>query len=182
MVERGTRPLHVPQPKESIKYKLIVVGEPNTGKSALVRRWVEETYNNRYEATVGVDFYSKVIGGVAITIWDMSGHPEFFEVRNEFYKDCQGLCLVFDMTNRRTFDALDMWLREANKFGADKASLYTAIVGTKLDLGSRRVVTRQEAENWCDSRRFDYFETSSSSGQGVPQVFEAVMSRARQAN
>ena len=180
MVERGPRPVQVPQPKEPIRYKLIVVGEPTSGKSALIRRWAEDSFNTKYEATVGVDFYAKNLGGVVVNVWDMSGHPEFFEVRNEFYKDCQGLCLLFDMTNRRTFDALDMWLREANKFGADKASLYTAVVGTKLDMGSRRVVTRQEAESWCESRRFDYFETSGSTGQGVPQLFEAIAAKARQ--
>ena len=169
----------MPTPKDPFRYKLILVGEPAAGKSCVVRRWAEDTFSTKYEATIGVDFFAKNMGGIVMNVWDMSGHPEFFEVRNEFYKDCQGLCLVYDITQRRSFDALDMWLREANKFGADKASLYTAVVGTKLDLGGRRVVSRQEAEAWCESRHFDYFEMSASTGQGVPLLFEGIAAKAR---
>ena len=47
------------------------------------------------------------------------GHPEFFEIRNEFYKDTQGALLVYDVTNTESFDALDSWLAEAQKFGCN---------------------------------------------------------------
>jgi DnaJ family protein C protein 27 len=179
MVERGARPLQVPPPKDPFRYKLVVVGEPTTGKTAIVRRWAEDSFNTKYDATIGVDFFAKNVSGIVLNVWDMSGHPEFFEVRNEFYKDCQGLCLVYDVTQRRTFDALDMWLREGSKYGADKASLYTAVVGNKLDMGSRRVVSRQEAEAWCESRQFDYFEMSASSGQNVNTLFESIAAKAK---
>ena len=49
----------------------------------------------------------------------LSGHPEFFEIRNEFYKDTQGALLVYDVTNAESFDALDSWLAEAQKFGCN---------------------------------------------------------------
>lgn len=76
-----------------------------------------------------MDFYTKNLGGVAVNVWNTSGHPEFFEVCNEFYKDFASL----DMTSRRTFDALDMWLRDASKAGAEKTNLFTAVIGTNLD-------------------------------------------------
>jgi hypothetical protein len=68
-----------------------------------------------------------------------------------------------------------MWLREGSKFGA--ASPLLVVCGTKGDLAGRRAVTKAEAETWCSSRRYDYFEASALGGQGVSQLFEAVVAR-----
>ena len=48
-----------------------------------------------------------------------TGHPEFFEIRNEFYKDTQGALLVYDVTNEESFAALDTWMAEAVKYGCN---------------------------------------------------------------
>ena len=77
---------------------------------------------SKYIATIGVDFgvRSVTIGGVEVKVnfWDLSGHPEFFDVRNEFYKDTQGAILVYDVGSKRSFESLDGWLKEAGKYGA----------------------------------------------------------------
>lgn len=69
----------------------------------------------KYISTIGVDFgvRSVVMEGkeVKVNFWDLSGHPEFFDVRNEFYKDTQGALLCFDVCNKRSFDALDKWVK-----------------------------------------------------------------------
>ena len=69
----------------------------------------------KYIATIGVDFgvRSVIIEDVEVKVnfWDLSGHPEFFDVRNEFYKDAQGALLVYDVGVRRSFEALDGWLQ-----------------------------------------------------------------------
>lgn len=96
-------------------------------------------------------------------------------MRNEFYKDVQAIILVFDITNKRSFETLDMWLREGSKFGS--ATPLLVVCGTKADLAGRRAVTKAEAESWCSSRRYDYFEVSASADQGVSQLFDMVVSR-----
>lgn len=65
-----------------------------------------------------------------LNFWDFSGHPEFFEVRNEFYRDGSAIVLVMDLANKSSMDGLDMWLREANEMGAE--NLPTFIVGNKV--------------------------------------------------
>lgn len=65
-----------------------------------------------------------------VNIWDLSGHPEFFEVRNEFYKEGDALVLFYDVTSRRSFESLDMWLREANKFGGEALAVF--VVANKV--------------------------------------------------
>ena len=75
--------------------------------------------------------------------------------------------IVFDVTNKKSFDAIDMWLREVSKYGGEALQNSTVIVGNKSDLKGKRVITKDEAENWTKQRGFfKYYETSASEGNG----------------
>lgn len=74
--------------------------------------------------------YSQKICIRQLNFWDFSGHPEFAEVRNEFYKEASLILLIFDLTVKRTLEALDMWLREANDYGAGALPVF--LVGNKV--------------------------------------------------
>ena len=65
-----------------------------------------------------------------LNFWDMSGHPEFYEIRNEFYRDVNAILLVFDLTIKGSLDGLDTWVKEANEFGAGNAAF--VIIGNKV--------------------------------------------------
>jgi DnaJ family protein C protein 27 len=97
-----------------------------------------------------------------MNIFDFSGHPLFYEVRNEFYRDVQGILLVFDLTNRRSFDTLDSWLsemkKELNLNNNSKSSIVIFVIGNKNDL--KRTVDENEAKAWANLRGYQYFETS----------------------
>ena len=64
----------------------------------------------------------------------------YIDVRNEFYKDSQVLFIVYDATNRKSFDALDMWLREVSKYGGEHLQASTVIIGNKIDLKAKRAI------------------------------------------
>lgn len=66
-----------------------------------------------------------------MNFWDMSGNPEFYEVRNEFYRDANAILLVFDMTLKSSLDGLDMWIREAQEFGA--STVPTFVIANKVN-------------------------------------------------
>jgi GTPase SAR1 family protein len=94
-------------------------------------------------------------------------------VRNEFYKECNILMIVYDITNKKSFDAIDMWLREVSKYGGD--TLPVVIVGNKADKKSARTVTKEEAENWTKQRGFfGHYEISSQEGNGFYQLFNDI--------
>lgn len=109
---------------------------------------------------------------VRVNFWDLSGHQEFFEIRNEFYKDTQGILLVYDVTARESFEELDGWLNEAAKFGANTRDIPVIVCGNKID--KRRAVSEEEGRQFASSRNLDYFETSASSGANVHEVFDAL--------
>lgn len=107
-----------------------------------------------------------------MNFWDLSGQPEFVDVRNEFYKDAQGAILVYDVGNRRTFDALDSWMKEARKYGAKNAVI--ALCANKMDLGKKRAVSEKEGKGYALANEMEYFETSASSGDNVDEALHHV--------
>ena len=107
----------------------------------------------------------------------MSGDPTYVEVRNEFYKESQALIIMFDVSRRQTFDALEMWLRELTKHGAENANMPIFIVGNKIDLDAKRAVQRTEAEKWTTSRKFaGYSEASAKDAKGFLELFGNIAS------
>jgi small GTP-binding protein len=106
--------------------KIIIIGDATVGKSSIMQRYVENKFTEKYNPTIAVDYANKSLVKEKLEVrlvtytythnsfWDFSGHPEFSEVRNEFYRDATMLLLVYDMTSKRSFEALDMWVREAS--------------------------------------------------------------------
>ena len=171
--------------KKSLKIKIISIGNNEVGKSCIIKRYCEKRFVPKYLQTIGIDYgvtkmYVKE-REVKINIFDMSGHPVFHEVRNEFYKDTQGAMLVFDVTEKHTFDSLDNWLAEVkqdlemvnstNSF----ENIVFAVCANKIDKG-KRVVDESDGRLWAHLRGFHYFETSASSGLGINEMFETLVS------
>lgn len=175
MVERSNRSLNIVQPRERLQLKIIVAGECGTGKTSIVRQWNSAEFTTKVDPTIGIDYTFKEVRNCILNIWDVSGHADFFEVRNEFYKEASAIILVFDITSRKSFDSLDMWLREGNRFGA--TSVCVVVCGNKVDIGNKRVVQKTEAETWATSRRFDYFEVSAATGQGINDMFDTIANK-----
>jgi DnaJ family protein C protein 27 len=164
-----------PQKKKwCLRVKIISMGGLGCGKSCLIKRYCEERFVSRYISTIGIDYGVKPVTvddeQVRVNFWDLSGHPDFFEIRNEFYKDSQGGILVFDVGSRDSFEELGAWLEEAARFGAGGIPL--AVCGNKVD--RRRQVSEEEARGWAADRGYAYFETSANSGANVQAAFEHV--------
>ena len=127
--------------------------------------------------TVGVDYGVKPVDvdgtTVRVNFWDLSGHAAFLEVRNEFYKDSQGGILVYDVTSRKSFEALDMWLKEAEKFGARNVTF--CVCANKTDKKGR-AVNEDEGQTYASNRGMKYFEVSAQSGMHVEDMFNDLFS------
>ena len=156
------------------RIKIISMGSGATGKSCLIKRYCEDRFVSKYIATIGVDYGVKPVqidgSDVRVNFWDLSGHPEFFEIRNEFYKDAQGCLLVYDVSARETFEECDAWLAEAAKFGANPREIPIALCANKVD--KRRVISEDEGRQFAASRGLNYFEISAMSGQNVVDMFD----------
>lgn len=156
------------------RIKIISMGSGGSGKSCIIKRYCEDRFVSKYIATIGVDYGVKPISmdgvDVRVNFWDLSGHSEFFEIRNEFYKDAQGCMLVYDVTNRESFNECDAWLAEAAKYGANPREIPIALCANKTD--KKRVVSEDEGRQFANSRNLTYFDVSANNGDNVSDMFE----------
>lgn len=169
--------------KKPLKIKIISVGNSEAGKSCIIKRYCEKRFVPKYLQTIGIDYGVTKVKvqdrEVKVNIFDMSGHSIFHEVRNEFYKDTQGAMLVFDVTDRSSFEALEDWVNEIKQdleinHNNTIENIVFVVCANKIDKG-KRAVEETEAKIWSLTKGFHYFETSASSGAGINEMFEVLL-------
>ncbi|KAJ3066932.1 DnaJ sub C member 27, partial [Quaeritorhiza haematococci] len=107
-----------------------------------------------------------------VNFWDVAGDQVYYEIRNEFYKDTNGVVLVFDVSAQHTFDVLDKWVDELQRLSGPK-KMVVALVGNKID-NETRVVSTEEGKAYAEGKGFRYWETSAATGAGVQELFESL--------
>jgi Ras-related protein Rab-1A len=168
-------------------YKAIVIGPRNVGKSSLVRRYLEDIFTETYTATVGVDMKAANMdfpdGTVVMSIVDLGGQESFTLLRSRFYQGAHHVMLIYDCTERETFDQIVDWYENlALSFCRDdKNPVSGALVSNKCDLTDEMEVTPLEGKRLADVLCLDFFETSAKTGEGVGELFinAATTSRTR---
>lgn len=176
MLEKPKK-INYKQPKEFLRIKICLLGEGGVGKSSLCSRYCEDKFDSSYNPTLAIDYKNKVVDykdyNININFWDFSGHPEFFEVRNEFYKDANIVIFVFDLTLRRSIEGLEYWYKEITDQGVKEIPFY--VVGNKKDQTKMRIVGEYEALNWAKARNAKYYEISAYNGYGIDELFNDIL-------
>lgn len=176
MIEKPKK-LNYKPPKEFLRIKVCLLGEGGVGKSNICTKYCDSQFESNYIPTIAVDYKNKVIEtldyNVNINFWDFAGHPEFFDVRNEFYKESNAIIFVFDLTLRRSLEGLDFWWKEIVDQGVKDIPLF--LVGNKKDLTKNRIVGEQEALLWAKNKNCKYFEISAYNGYGLDELFQEVI-------
>lgn len=152
------------------------------GKSSLLKRYTEDLFLDTINQTVGVDFYVhflEVEPGIRVKLqfWDTAGQERFRSVTRSYYRNSVGGLLVFDITNRASFDHVKEWHAEVWERVQPYKVLFV-LVGQKSD--SDRAVSREEAEKLAGQLGVPYLETSAKTGQNVREAFETLGRRVYQ--
>ena len=155
------------------RVKVLTLGSCQTGKSCLVKRYCERRFVPKYLPTIGIDYgvTRLTVDNVEarVHIFDTSGRRLFADVRCEFYAGMAAVLLVYDVTDRSSFSALDDWLLELG-WQAGKPPLLL-VAANKTDLTPREV-SAEEGERWAARLGAAHFQVSASSGAGVQTLFE----------
>jgi len=145
--------------------KFIIIGESGTGKSCLLHHFIQNTYKEYSQHTIGVEFASRVVKigerRIKLQLWDTAGQERFRSVTRSYYRGASGALLVFDITNRSTFTSLQRWLDDARALASPQ--LVTVLIGAKCDREEDRQVSWNEASRWAAERDIHYLEASSLS-------------------
>jgi small GTP-binding protein len=157
-------------------YKFIIVGSSGVGKTAILNRLVEDSFTDESLATIGVEFESTVLmvdgQKVKLQIWDTAGQERFRSIAKAYYRNAVGVIVVYDLTDRKSFDELTAWLTDIHALC--DANAVIQLIGNKSDLASERAVSVSEAESFAEHHRIQYLETSAKIGANVGEAFVKV--------
>ena len=159
-------------------FKLVVVGSGNVGKSAIVGRFVDNRFLPAYNATIGVDFSSRLLNlnnreQIKLQIWDTAGQENFAAIIRSYYRGVAGIVLVYDISNRSSFEKLNYWLKEINENKDSNDPIPIIIVANKLDI-RYRTVTREEGESFALNKGLIYIEASAKQGINIEKIFKVL--------
>ncbi|OLP90126.1 Ras-related protein Rab-6 [Symbiodinium microadriaticum] len=157
------------------KYKVVLVGDQSVGKTAVVVRYLKNTFEEKAEATIGMDFQTKTVqllsgSQIRLQLWDTAGQERFRSLVNGYIRDAAAAVVCYDVTNRQSFDSTTQWIEEVRQSRGDDVLVY--LVGNKVDLAESRQVSRAEGEAKAAEVKGRFAETSARSGDNVQELFK----------
>eukprot|EP00730_Choanoeca_flexa_P005397 TRINITY_DN11935_c0_g2_i1.p1 TRINITY_DN11935_c0_g2~~TRINITY_DN11935_c0_g2_i1.p1 ORF type:complete len:203 (+),score=26.77 TRINITY_DN11935_c0_g2_i1:108-716(+) len=162
--------------------KVCILGDGGVGKSSLMARFVNDTFDADSFHTIGVEFLNKELNidgkSCHLQIWDTAGQERFRSLRTPFYRGSDCCMLVFDLTDRHSFDNISVWMEEFFNYAdveADQQPTFPILlIGNKVDVEGRQVST-EEAEEFCSKHNnLKYYETSAKTAVNVETAFYTV--------
>ncbi len=159
-------------------YKVLLIGEPNVGKSSIIRRLLLGDFDEEYNATVGVDLSAvplniDPITPVILTLIDLGGQEDFSALRTQYYRGAHFALLVYDVADRSSFECLDSWHEGlmSNLETQKKMDLPGIILANKKDLSNRREIPSSEGRKYAEELDWPFFECSAKTGENIEAVF-----------
>ena len=143
------------------KQKLILVGDVAVGKTSIINSLMGQKFSEEYEPSIGVDFFSKTLKykgkSIKFQIWDSAGQEKFKSLIPNYIRGASLIILVYDITNKKTFDNLSSWIEFINNY----ENTNIVICGNKIDLKDKREVSYEEGKNFSEEKKMDFFEVSA---------------------
>jgi len=165
-----------PPPNLNKPQNIVLVGDVGVGKTSLMLQLVHnEFYESddeiRNRATIGADFLSHLvsIGGkdVKLNIWDTGGQERYSTMTQSYYRNCNLICIIFDVTSKESFDNVAKWFTEVGRYA--KSHVAKVVIANKTDMPP--VVDVQIARKQAEALGAQLIETSAKTGTGVKEAF-----------
>ena len=155
------------------KYKLIFLGDQGVGKSCILNRFMNDTFTEEYQATIGLDFQSKNVQidnqDIHLLLYDTAGQEKFRSLIPMYTRDANIILLVYEVTSKDSFLHLNHWLNDLTTVKKDEVIF--VVVGNKTDLEDKREVSREEGEQFAKDNDYLFAEVSAKTGEGFPDLF-----------
>ncbi|CAF3806178.1 unnamed protein product [Rotaria magnacalcarata] len=145
----------------------------DVGKSCLLLQFTDKRFRAVNDTTIGVEFGNQFVTidgkSIKLQIWDTAGQEIFRSITRSYYRAAAAAFLVYDISKRKTFDHMTMWLNEMQEYST--SDMIFVLVGNKCDLSDEREVQKEEGEAFAQKHEIMFMETSAKTATNVEEVF-----------
>lgn len=173
------------------KFKVVLLGDESSGKTSVIRRAVEDKFSKEYEATLGVDLFTKTISvpgkkDIRLQVWDTSGQERFKTSIPSYIRGCHVAIIAFQSTSRTQFDSIEKWVKEVSELREqDEVWIYIVATSCDKDLADRcftneEIVTKLrtlEQDEAPKNNIVQYMETSAKAGYNIRKMFYSMTTK-----
>lgn len=156
----------------SYTWKIVVIGDPNVGKTSLIHRYIDNKFQETYNETIGIDLFTHTFTinnfEVNLLIYDLGGQSFWKKLRTDFYNRAKGIMLVYDVSRPETFTNLPSWLDEA--FDAIGHHVPCIVVGNKIDINNS--IPQEKFNDIMTKLNYKHNFTSAKTGDSVINSFK----------
>ena len=155
-------------------FKILLLGDSAVGKSCLLLRYCENSFQESHLTTIGLDFRLKTVNledkrKIKVQIWDTAGEDRFRAITRNYYRGANGIILMYDVTDQKSFEHIRDWVEKIKEDAVEEIIIY--LVGNKIDLNNKRIITNEEGKKLAAEYNIKYYETSVKNSIGVEEVF-----------
>ncbi|XP_077423244.1 ras-related protein Rab-8B [Vanacampus margaritifer] len=154
-------------------FKLLLIGDSGVGKTCLLFRFSEDSFNTTFISTIGIDFKIRTIEldgkRVKLQIWDTAGQERFRTITTAYYRGAMGIMLVYDITNEKSFENIKNWIRNIEEHAT--SDVEKMILGNKCDMSDMRQVSKDRGEKLAIDYGVKFLETSAKTSLNVEEAF-----------
>ena len=159
--------------------KIIIIGDSSVGKSNILAVYNDGKFNENLQPSIGVEFIAKNIEientKFRLQIWDTAGQESFLSMTKVYYKNSCCAFIVYDITEKKSFDHVEFWLNEL-KNEAPESILYV-LIGNKSDLYKKRVISFEQGSDYAKKHKMMFFETSARNKIDIDNIFKETVKR-----
>eukprot|EP01125_Pyxidicula_operculata_P005794 TRINITY_DN2021_c0_g1_i3.p1 TRINITY_DN2021_c0_g1~~TRINITY_DN2021_c0_g1_i3.p1 ORF type:complete len:1118 (+),score=293.46 TRINITY_DN2021_c0_g1_i3:2598-5951(+) len=166
--------------EHDISYKVIIIGSPGVGKSSLLYQYIMGEFLGDLPYVPCLDFATINFGVeeqvVRVQIWDTAGQEVFGALGSSFFRQVDGVLVVYDSTSPDSFADMDIWLEKVLDIRETiNSQLQISLVANKADLKNQRLVPRHLGKDYAQMSQVKFYETSAYNGANVHYVFQTML-------
>ena len=174
----GSNSVEVERDWKVYNFTLVMTGNLFVGKTSILSKFISNKVDKNYRCTIGVKFEKKTIvydekTKIELTLMDTCGEEKYKAMTQQYYRKANGIILVFDLTDRKSFDSLLQWVTDIHNYSSDEVEIF--VLGNKCDLDQKRVVSKEEVMKLLGNVGLAFYkEVSAKNGNEIESTFYSI--------